>query len=111
MIFPLIAARLHGFLDDLFVLAFAAGAFLLRREGAALAVAVAAAVAHLLVTRLADSRFRLLTPRGHAALELCESLAVLAAAVWLGSLFLAAVAAAELLVCILSGVDKVSAEA
>src|SRR4051794_5435162 len=85
MLFPLIGARLHGWLDELVALSYLAGAFLLRLSGAALVVAIAGAAVHFLLTRLTDypqGTFRVIPFRLHAFVELGEGAAVLAAA-WL----------------------------
>jgi len=82
MIFPLIGARLHGWLDDLVVLIYVAGAFALGLHGAAFAIALGGAVVHFLLTRLTDypqGTFKLIPFRAHAFIELGEGLAVLAA--------------------------------
>jgi hypothetical protein len=83
MLLPLIGPRLHGWLDDLVVLTYVAGALLLHLSGAALGVAVAGAAAHFTLTRLTDypqGTFKLIPFRTHAFIELGEGLAVLAAA-------------------------------
>ncbi len=82
MIYPLIPARLHGWLDDLVWLIYLGGAYLLGLHGAALAIAVGGAVVHFLLTRLTDypqGTFRLIPFRQHAFIELGEGVAVLAA--------------------------------
>jgi hypothetical protein len=81
MLFPLIGARLHGWLDDLVVLIYLAGAFALELRGVALAIAVAGAVAHFTLTRLTNypqGTWKLIPFRTHAFIELAEGLAVLA---------------------------------
>ena len=82
MIFPLIGARLHGWLDDLVVLIYLAGAFALRLPGAAFAIAIGGAIVHFLLTRLTDypqGTWKLIPFRVHAYIELGEGLSVLAA--------------------------------
>jgi hypothetical protein len=82
MLFPLIGARLHGWLDDLVTLTYIAGALLLGLGGTALAVALAGAAVHFLLTRTTNypqGQLPLLSFRQHAYLELGEGLAVLAA--------------------------------
>jgi hypothetical protein len=81
MLFPLIGARLHGWLDDLVVLIYLAGAFALELRGVALAIAVAGAVVHFTLTRLTNypqGTWKLIPFRTHAFVELSEGLAVLA---------------------------------
>jgi len=82
VIFPLIGARLHGWLDDVVVLIYLAGAFALGLGGAALAIAIGGATVHFLLTRFTDypqGTFKLIPFRVHAFIELGEGLAVLAA--------------------------------
>lgn len=81
MVFPLIGVRLHGWLDDLVVLIYVAGAFALGLQGAAFAIAIAGAVVHFLLTRLTDypqGMWKLIPFRAHAFIELAEGLCVLA---------------------------------
>ena len=88
MLFPLIGVRLHGWLDDLVALLYLAGAWALRLGGAALAVALAGAAVHFLLTRLTDyphGAIKLIPFRVHAFIELGEGLAVAAAAALLAS--------------------------
>ncbi len=82
MIFRLIGARLHGWLDDVVVLVYLAGAFALGLGGGALAVAIGGAAVHFLLTRFTNypqGTFKLIPFRVHAFIELGEGLAVLAA--------------------------------
>jgi hypothetical protein len=82
MLIPLIGARLHGWLDDLVVLVYLAGALALGLGGAALAIAIAGATVHFTLTRLTDypqGTFKLIPFRVHAFIELGEGFAVLAA--------------------------------
>ena len=82
MIFPLIGARLHGWLDDVVVLIYLAGAFALGLGGGALAIAVGGAIVHFLLTRFTNypqGTFKLIPFRAHAFIELGEGLAVLGA--------------------------------
>jgi hypothetical protein len=82
MLFPLIGVRLHGWLDDVVVLVYLAGAFALGLGGGALAVAVGGAIVHFTLTRLTNypqGTFKLIPFRTHAFIELGEGLAVLAA--------------------------------
>jgi hypothetical protein len=81
MLYPLIPPRLHGWLDDLVVLTYLAGAWLLGLSGMALAVAIAGAAVHFLLTRLTDypqGTIKLIPFRVHAFIELFEGLLVLA---------------------------------
>jgi hypothetical protein len=87
MLYPLIGARLHGWLDDVVALAYLMGAWALHLRGAALAIAVAGAVVHFALTRVTDypqGTFRVLPFRTHAFVELAEGVAVLAGA-WLAA--------------------------
>ncbi|HEY7374128.1 MAG TPA: hypothetical protein VIF57_18345 [Polyangia bacterium] len=82
MIFPVIGARLHGWLDDLVVLIYVAGTFAVGLRGAALAIAIGGAVVHFALTRLTNypqGTIKLIPFRVHAYIELAEGLAVLAA--------------------------------
>ena len=82
MLYPLIPPRLHGWLDDLVVLLYVAGALLLGLSGAALAVAMGGAAVHFTLTRLTDypqGTWKLIPFRAHAFIELLEGLLVLAA--------------------------------
>jgi hypothetical protein len=82
MLFPLIGARLHGWLDDLVVLIYLAGAFALGLRGVALTIAVGGAIVHFALTRFTNypqGTFKLIPFRVHAFIELGEGLAVLAA--------------------------------
>ena len=82
MLIPLIGARLHGWLDDLVVLVYLAGAFAFGLGGAALAIAIGGAIAHFTLTRLTNypqGTFKLIPFRVHAFIELGEGMAVLAA--------------------------------
>lgn len=86
MLFPLIGVRLHGWLDDVVVVLYLAGAWGLRLGGAAWAVAVAGAAVHFLLTRLTDyphGAVKLIPFRVHAFIELGEGLAVGGAALLL----------------------------
>ena len=115
MIFPLIGARLHGWLDDLVVLIYVAGAFALGLHGAAFAIALGGAVVHFLLTRLTDypqGTFKLIPFRAHAFIELSEGLAVLAASLAFAGdrplaqrLFLGAMGASQLGAFALSNYD------
>ncbi len=85
MIYPLIGARLHGWLDDIVTLTYLAGAWLIGLHGLAIAVAIAGAAVHFLLTRLTDypqGTIKLIPFRTHAFIELTEGIAVLAAT-WL----------------------------
>ncbi|HVR63648.1 MAG TPA: hypothetical protein VMU50_17225 [Polyangia bacterium] len=85
MIYPLIGARLHGWLDDLVALTYLAGAWLLHLRGVALAIAIAGAAVHFTLTRFTDypqGTVKLIPFRTHAFIELSEGIAVLAAT-WL----------------------------
>ena len=115
MIFPLIGARLHGWLDDLVVLIYVAGALALHLHGAAFGIAIGGAIAHFLLTRLTDypqGTFRLIPFRVHAFIELGEGLAVLAASLafagdrpFIERLFLGLMGASQLVAFALSDYD------
>jgi hypothetical protein len=80
MLYPLIGARLHGWLDDLVVALYVLGAILIPLSGAALAVALAGAVVHFLLTRFTDyphGTVRWIPFRTHAFVELGEGIAVI----------------------------------
>jgi hypothetical protein len=82
MLYPLIGVRLHGVLDDVVVLVYLVGAWLLGLGGAALAIAVGGAALHFTLTRFTNypqGTFKLIPFRVHAFIELGEGLAVLAA--------------------------------
>lgn len=86
MLYPLIPARLHGWLDDLVTLAYLAGAFLFHLSGLAAAVAFGGAAVHFLLTRLTDysqGTWKVIPFRTHAFIELGEGVLVLAAALLL----------------------------
>lgn len=81
MFWPLIGARLHGWLDDLVTLTYIAGVVLLGLEGPALVLALGGAAVHFLLTRFTDypqGNLPLITFRQHAHIELAEGLLVLA---------------------------------
>jgi hypothetical protein len=83
MLFPLIGARLHGWLDDLVVLIYLVGAYLVGLHGIALAAALGAASVHFGLARCTDypqGSLKLISFRTHAFIELAEGIAVLAAA-------------------------------
>jgi len=84
MFYPVIGARLHGWLDDLVTLTYLLGAISLNLGGPALAVAVAGAATHFLLTRLTNypqGQLKLIPFRVHAFIELGEGVAVIAATV------------------------------
>ena len=115
MIFPLIGVRLHGWLDDLVVLIYIAGAFALGLGGVAFAIATGGAVVHFLLTRLTDypqGTWKLIPFRAHAFIELGEGLCVLAASLAFAGdrpfahrLFLGAMGASQLGAFALSNYD------
>lgn len=83
MLLPLIGARLHGWLDELVVVVYLLGAFLLPLRGAALGVGLAGAGVHFLLTRFTDyprGTFKRIPFRTHAFIELGEGIAVAVAA-------------------------------
>jgi hypothetical protein len=86
MLYPLIGARLHGWLDELVALTYLLGAWLLGLQGSARAAALAGAAVHFTLTRLTrypQGTFKLIPFRTHAFIELGEGLALLAAALLL----------------------------
>ena len=83
MLLPLIGPRLHGWLDDLVVLLYVLGALLVPLHGAALAVGLAGAAVHFLLTRFTNypqGTFKVIPFRTHAFIELAEGIAVAVAA-------------------------------
>jgi hypothetical protein len=87
VIFPLIGARLHGWLDDLVAAAYLLGILLLHLDGGARAAAIAGASVHFTLTRLTNypqGTFKLIPFRTHAFIELGEGLGLLAAVALLG---------------------------
>jgi hypothetical protein len=106
MLYPLLGARIHGWLDDLVVLTYLAGAFALSLSGVALATALGGAAVHFLLARLTDypqGTWRQLSFRTHAFVELGEGLLVLAStallagdAPWQARAFLAALGVSQL---------------
>lgn len=105
MLFPLIGVRLHGWLDELVVLVYLAGALVLGLHGPARVIAFGGAAVHFLLTRLTaypQGTIRVIPFRTHAFIELGEGIAVLAATVALaggqatsGRLFLGFMGAAQ----------------
>jgi hypothetical protein len=82
MLYPLIPPRLHGWLDDLVVLTYLAGALLLHLSGLATAVAFGGAAVHFALTRLTNypqGTWKVIPFRVHAFIELGEGLLVLGA--------------------------------
>jgi hypothetical protein len=82
MLLPLISVRLHGWLDELVVLVYLAGALLLKLQGPARGIALGGAALHFLLTRLTaypQGSVRVIPFRVHAFIELGEGAAVLAA--------------------------------
>jgi hypothetical protein len=106
MLFPIIGPRLHGWLDDLVVLVYLAGAFVLGLHGAAAATAITGAAIHFVLTRLTDypqGTWKLIPFRTHAFIELGEGIGVLIASFAIASahplsahLFLAAMGVSQL---------------
>ena len=83
MLYPLIGARLHGWLDDLVALTYLVGLLLLHLGDGARAAAIAGAAVHFTLTRLTDypqGTFKLIPFRTHAFIELGEGVGVLGAA-------------------------------
>ena len=86
MLFPLIGVRLHGWLDDLVVLTYLLGAFGLHLGGGALAVALAGATMHFLLTRFTNypqGTVKVIPFRVHAFIELTEGAGVVAVTIGL----------------------------
>src|SRR5207245_1574847 len=54
VIWPIIGPRLHGWLDDIVVALYVAGAWLLNLSGRALAIAMAGAAVHFLLARFTN---------------------------------------------------------
>jgi hypothetical protein len=108
VIYPLIGARLHGWLDDTVALAYLGGAWLLGASGAALAIALAGALLHFLLTRFTNypqGTWKVLSFRSHAFVELGEGVAVLAAT----ALFTAGAPGAVRLLLVVMGVSQLAA--
>jgi hypothetical protein len=83
VLLPFIGPRLHGWLDDLVVVAYLLGAHFLGLHGLAFAIAAGGAVVHFLLTRCTQypqGTWPLVSFRAHAFIELGEGLAVLVAA-------------------------------
>jgi hypothetical protein len=88
MLLPLIGRRLHGWLDDLVVLIYLGGALGLGLHGTPLAIAIAGAATHFLLTRFTDypqGTFKVIPFRVHAFIELGEGLLILAATLTVAS--------------------------
>src|SRR5262245_40817392 len=86
MIYPLIGARLHGWLDELVVLTYLIGGFLLRLRGMAMWTVLVAAAVHFFLVRFTNypqGLVRKLPFRAHAFIELAEGLFVIASTLWL----------------------------
>lgn len=106
MLYPLIPVRLHGWLDDLVVLIYLVGAWVLGLSGLAAVIACAGAAVHFLLTRLTDypqGTIKVIPFRIHAFIELGEGLLVLAATLFLvkdvsllGRIFLVAMGLSQL---------------
>lgn len=120
MIYPVLRARLHGWLDDMAALVSLVGAYLFALAGPALVVFVVAAGAQFAVARLTDyphGSVRLLPLRLHAFVELGLGLALFAAAALLAQvtlpqrLFLCAIAGWQVTAFVLADVRTVPAPA
>jgi hypothetical protein len=86
MLYPLIGARLHGWLDELVALTYLLGVWLLGLQGGARVAAVTGAAVHFTLTRLTrypQGTFKLIPFRTHAFIELGEGLALLTASLLL----------------------------
>jgi hypothetical protein len=84
VLYPLIGARLHGWLDDLVVGVYLLGVVLLGLHDGARVAALAGAAVHFTLTRLTNypqGTFKLIPFRTHAFIELGEGIGILAAAV------------------------------
>jgi hypothetical protein len=82
MLFPLIGARLHGWLDDVVVILYLLGAILIPLRGAALALALGGATVHFLLTRFTNyphGTFKWIPFRTHAFIELGEGIVLVVA--------------------------------
>jgi hypothetical protein len=105
MLYPLIPPRLHGWLDDLVVLTYLAGVWVLGLTGLAAVVAFAGAAVHFALTRLTDypqGTWKVIPFRIHAFIELGEGVLVLAATL----LFLGGLAFPGRLFLILMGLSQ-----
>ena len=79
MLYPLIPVRIHGWLDDGMVLLYLGGAWVLHLEGDGLALALAFAGLHFLLTRLTaypQGALKWIPLPVHAFLELAEGIAI-----------------------------------
>ena len=86
MLFPIINARIHGWLDDLVVLTYVAGAVFFGLHGTAFTIALVGALIHFAnarVTNYPQGTLSLISFRTHAFVELAEGVGVLAAAMML----------------------------
>jgi hypothetical protein len=82
VLFPLIGARLHGWLDELVAAIYVLGVVLLGLHDGARAAALAGAAVHFTLTRLTrypQGTFKLIPFRVHAFIELGEGLGLVAA--------------------------------
>jgi hypothetical protein len=80
MIYPLIGAGLHGWLDDIVAATYLLGMFLLGLQGPARAAALAGAVVHFTLTRFTaypQGTFKIIPFRVHAFIELGEGVGML----------------------------------
>jgi hypothetical protein len=85
MLLPLIGARLHGWLDDLVVIIYLAGALLIPLHGGALGACLGGAGVHFLLTRFTDyphGMFKRIPFRTHAFIELAEGIALIIVTAW-----------------------------
>jgi hypothetical protein len=108
MLLPLIGARLHGWLDDLVVLVYLLGAFLLPLRGPALALGIGGASVHFLLTRFTNypqGTFKRIPFRVHAFIELGEGIVVAAAT----ALFLRALPTAAFAFLLAMGASQLGA--
>jgi hypothetical protein len=83
VLLPIIGVRLHGWLDDLVVLVYLVGMYVLGTGGVALAIGSAGALVHFGLarcTRYPQGSWGLVSFRTHAFIELAEGIVVLALA-------------------------------
>ncbi len=83
MLYPLLPARLHGWLDELASVSYLAAAFVFGFSGIGFAVLMAACLVHFTNTRLTDyprGHLKKYPLRVHAAIELGEGALVFASA-------------------------------
>lgn len=80
MIFPFINPKIHGWLDDLVVLTYLMGAFVLKLHGTPMLIAMFGGAVHFFNARITDypqGSLKLIRFKTHAYVELVEGILVL----------------------------------